>query len=205
MRMKTRAALNMLPTRLRRFAEGEQGVTAIEFALVLPVVLLILLGCFEVPRYVLIYQKIARTSAGIADLVAQADEPLTKNQMEDIFIAGETMMEPYDLVAEGRVYVSSINNPAGAGVKVTWQRQHGSLGAGSAFTEGEDNPTLPAGLVPASNEEVLVAEVFFTYTPIFSNLIYSGSQLTKVSYTRPRNKNLMTKPPLQCPPGVDQC
>lgn len=206
MRLKNHAILNMLPPRLRRFAEGAQGVAAIEFALVLPIVLLLLLGCFEVPRYVMIYQKVARTSSGIADLVAQADEPLTKNQMDDIFTAGKTMMQPNDVVANGRIYVSSINNPSGNGVTVTWRRQYGSLNVNSAFTVGQ-NPTsaLPAGLAPISNEEVLVAEVFFNYTPVFSNLIYSGSQLTKVSYTRPRNHNLNTEPPLTCPAGVSQC
>ena len=200
--------LNALPPRLRRFVEGEQGVTAIEFALVLPIVVLILLGCFEVPRYVMIYQKIARTSSGVADLVAQADEPITKNQINDIFAAGKIMMQPYDVVANGRIYVSSINNPSGNGVTLTWQRNNGgSVGTASKLGAAGTNPTskMPAGIVPASNEEVLAAEVYFTYTPIFSTLIYSGSTLYMVSYTRPRNKNLNTAPPLTCPAGVTQC
>jgi Flp pilus assembly protein TadG len=207
MRLKS-LVLNALPPRLRRFAEGEQGVTAIEFALVLPVVLIILLGCFEVPRFVLIYQKLARTSSGVADLVAQADEPLQKNQMDDIFTAGKVMMQPYDVIANGRIYVSSINNPNGGGVTLTWQRNNnGSVGTASKLGAAGSNPSskIPAALVPGSNEEVLAAEVYFNYTPIFANLIYSGSQLYQISYTRPRNKNLNTAPPLTCPSGVSQC
>jgi Flp pilus assembly protein TadG len=213
--MKLRSAiLNAMPPRLRRFAEGEKflkderGVTAIEFALVLPVVLLILLGCFEVPRFVLIYQKLARTASGVADLLAQADEPLQKNQMTDIFAAGKVMMQPYDVVANGRIYVSSINNPNGGGVKLTWQRNNnGSVGTGSKLGLPNSNPSskLPATLVPGSNEEVLAAEVYFNYTPIFANLIYKGSQLYQIAYTRPRNKNLNTAPPLTCPTGTLQC
>jgi Flp pilus assembly protein TadG len=183
---------------IRQFANGEQGVTAIEFALVLPVILLILLGCFEVPRYVLVVQKIARTSASVADLVAQADEPITGNQMQDIFIAGKTLMQPYDVVANGKIYISSINNPAAAGVKLTWQRNNGGNdgGKGSKLGAEGSNPTakLPANLVPASNEEVLAAEVYFNYQPVFSSLIYNGSWLYRISYSRPRNKNLMTAP-----------
>jgi Flp pilus assembly protein TadG len=194
--------LNALPLRLRRFVGGEEGVTAIEFALVLPVVLLILLGCFEVPRYVLIVQKIARTSSGVADLTAQADEPLTKNQMDDIFKAGKVMMQPYDVVANGKIYVTSVNNPNGTGVALTWQRNNGGTGPASRITTPTD---IPAAIRPGSNEEVLASEVFFTYQPIFSTLIYSGSTLYRVSYTRPRNKNLNTPPPLTCPAGVDQC
>jgi Flp pilus assembly protein TadG len=206
--------LNALPPRLRRFVEGERflkderGVTAIEFALVLPIVILILLGCFEVPRYVMIFQKIARTSSGVADLVAQADEPLTRNQMNDIFAAGKIMMQPYDVIANGRIYVSSINNPSGNGVTLTWQRNNaGAIATASKLGAAGTNPTskMPAGIVPGSNEEVLAAEVYFNYQPIFSTLIYSGSQLYMISYTRPRNKNLNTAPPLTCPSGVSQC
>jgi Flp pilus assembly protein TadG len=195
--------------RWRRFVEGEQGVTAIEFALVLPVVLLIMLGCFEVPRFVLIFQKIARTSSGVADLVAQADEPLTMRQMADIYTAGKIMMQPNDVIANGRIYVSSINNPSGGtGVTITWQTNNaGTVTTASKLGAEGTNPTgkIPAALVPATNEEVLAAEVYFNYQPIFSTLIYQGSQLYMISFTRPRNKNLMTKPPTTCPAGVAQC
>jgi len=184
---------------VRQFASGAGGVAAIEFALVLPIIVLLLLGCFEVPRYILIYQKIARTSAGVADLVAQADEPITGNQVQDIFIAGKTMMQPYDVVADGKIYISSINNPNGSGVVLTWQRNNdGKLDEDSKYFSNEGSPpkiSLPAGLTPLSNEEVLISEVFFDYKPIFSTLIYEGSHLFVASYSRPRNKNLMTPPP----------
>jgi Flp pilus assembly protein TadG len=202
MRLKNRFMAKAFPARLRRFAAGERGVTAIEFALVLPVVLLIMLGCFEVPRYVMIVQKISRTSSGVADLTAQADEPLTKNQMDDIFTAGKIMMQPYDVVANGKIYVSSVNNPNGAGLALTWQRNNGGTGPASNITNGN---SLPLAIRPGSNEEVLAAEVFFSYQPVLSTLIYTGSTLYRVSYTRPRNKNLMTPPPLTCSAGVLQC
>jgi Flp pilus assembly protein TadG len=209
MRPQSRPGPKALRPRWRRFIKGDQGATAIEFALVLPIVLLLLLGCFEVPRFVMILQKIARTSSGVADLVAQADEPLTRNQMRDIYTAGATMMQPYDVVANGRIYVTSINNPSSTGVKVTWQTNNSGAVTtpGSKFGAKGSDPTtkLPATLVPAANDEVLAAEVVFNYQPIFSTLIYQGSKLYMIAYTRPRNKNLLTEPPVNCPVGVDQC
>ena len=182
---------------LRRFAEDCRGVAAVEFALILPILVLLAIGCFEVPRFVLVFQKLARTASAVADLTAQADEPLTTNQMADIFTAGQITMQPYDVVASGRIYISSINNPSGSGVIMTWQKNNGGAvtTASKLGTEG-GNPSgnLPAALLPASNEEVLAAEVYYNYTPVIKSIIYNGSQLYMIAYTRPRNHNLLTKP-----------
>jgi Flp pilus assembly protein TadG len=187
---------------LRGFRGDRRGVAAIEFALVLPVMLLLALGCFEVPRFVMVYQKMERTSSGVGDLVAQADEPLTQNQMNDIFTAGGLMMSPFNLTTNGEVIVSSINNPNGAGVIMTWQQTFGTLGQASKFGAKGSNPSglLPAGLAPTSNLEVLTTEVYFNYTPVLGNVIYRGTRLYTSSFSRPRNHNLMT-----CPAATAGC
>jgi Flp pilus assembly protein TadG len=193
--------------RFRNFRRETSGVAAIEFALIIPILALLLLGCFEVPQLVMLYQKMARTSSGVSDLVAQADEPMTSNQITDIFIAAQNMMTPYNLLANGEVVVSSINNVGGTGVKLTWQVRMGTLTATSKIATATGNAVgagkLPAGIGPASGEEVIATEVFFTYTPIFKNYIYSGSQLYLNAFTRPRNHNLITSPcPVAPPPAA---
>ena len=180
-----------------RFGRDQRGMAAVEFALITPILVLLALGCFEVPRYVLVFQKMSRASAGVADLVAQADDPITKDQLVDIFSAAKSMMQPYDVVNDGEVIVTSINNPGGTGVKVTWQRKNGSVGTASKLVTPAG---LPAGLTPGADEEVLAAEVYYNYKPAFGNIIYKGSELYRVSYTRPRNHNLETVPPTDLTP-----
>jgi Flp pilus assembly protein TadG len=183
------------PRRLvKRFRRHERGVAAIEFALIIPILVLLLLGCFEVPRYVLVWQRMARTSSGVADLLAQADEPMTGNQMDDIVQAAKVMMQPYDIIANGNIVVDSVNNPSGGGAKVTWRKIYGSGGNQGKVGKANDTPVIPTNLMPASGEEVLTSEVYFNYRPIFSTLIYNGSTLYMIAYTRPRNHNLMTCP-----------
>jgi Flp pilus assembly protein TadG len=180
----------------RRFCRDGRGTAAVEFALIAPILVVLALGCFEVPRYVMVFQKLSRTSSGVADLVAQADDPITTNQMNDIFTAGKLMMQPYDVVANGVIIVSSVNNPGGTGVKITWQKRKGSVATVSKLGVQGATPGagLPVGVSPASNEEVLVAEVYYNYTPIFGTIIYNGSQIYRASFTRPRNDNLNTSP-----------
>jgi Flp pilus assembly protein TadG len=197
--------MNAFPHRvsrlLQRFRRDHSGVAAIEFALILPILVLLALGCFEVPRYVLLWQRLERASSGVSDLVAQADEPMTANQMTDIFSAAKIMMQPYSIYTNGSIVVTSINNPSGGtGIKNTWRV---SCPAGVNGTLGAINSTpigLPAALSPAIDNEVLVTEVNFTFKPVFGTIIYRSSPLYAVNYTRPRNHNLMTSPgTLICP------
>jgi Flp pilus assembly protein TadG len=187
---------------LGRFCRDRRGVAALEFALILPILVLLTLGCFEVPRYVLLWQRLERASSGVSDLVAQADEPMTDQQMVDIFSAGKIMMQPYDIIKNGSIVVTSINNPTGGNLQVTWRRACGtgnnvgnmgnSVGPNATPTVGGIG--LPTELSPTKDNEVLVTEVYFTYTPIFKSFIYQGSTLYAAAYTRPRNHNLMSSP-----------
>ncbi|HVZ01790.1 MAG TPA: TadE/TadG family type IV pilus assembly protein [Dongiaceae bacterium] len=185
-----------------RFRRDKSGVAAIEFALILPILVLLTLGCFEVPRYVLLWQRLERASSGVSDLVAQADEPLTANQMTDIFSAAKVLMQPYAIFTDGSIVVTSINNPTGgSGVKNTWRVACGTVNTTGTLGAVNSTPTnLPAQLSPTLDNEVLVAEIYFNYTPVFKTFIYKGSTLYAVAYTRPRNHNLMTSPgTVRCP------
>jgi Flp pilus assembly protein TadG len=187
---------------LQRFRRDRRGVAAIEFALVLPILVLLALGCFEVPRYVLLWQRLERASSGVSDLVAQADEPVTANQMTDIFSAAKIMMQPYTIFNTGSIVVTSINNPtAGTGVKNTWRIACGTVNTTGKLGAVNSTPTnLPAALSPTTDNEVLVTELYFNYVPIFGTKIYTGSTLYTVAYSRPRNHNLITSPgTVRCP------
>jgi Flp pilus assembly protein TadG len=193
---------------LGRFRRDRRGVAAIEFALIVPILLLLALGCFEVPRYVLLWQRLERAASGVSDLVAQADEPMTSTQMTDIMSAAKILMLPYDVITNGSIVVTSINNPTGGtGVKNTWRvfcgtvNSTGKLGAVGATPS---STALPTALSPSLDNEVLVTEIYFNFTPVFkNNFIYTGSTLYAVAYTRPRNHNLITTP--DKPTGSFKC
>jgi hypothetical protein len=114
-------------------------------------------------------------------------------------------MQPYDIKANGKIIVTSINNPTGgAGVKNTWRISCGSGAGTTVLGVVAATPTnFPVALNPTLDNEVLVTEVFFTYTPVFKTIIYQGSTLSATAYTRPRNHNLMTSP--DTPAGSFKC
>ncbi|WP_025899434.1 TadE/TadG family type IV pilus assembly protein [Sneathiella glossodoripedis] len=56
-----------------RFLKDKSAVAMTEFAMLLPLLLLLTVGSFEVGRYALLTQKLDRISATMADLVARAE------------------------------------------------------------------------------------------------------------------------------------
>jgi hypothetical protein len=178
-----------------RFLKSTRAVAAVEFAMILPIFLLVCLGGFEVPRYILLTQKMARASASMADLVAQGDEPLPQVQLNDLFVATSDLMSPYDLESNGKVIVSSVLNDDGLGPKLAWQRfSPGTFIATSKIGVENGVALLPSGLTVRQGENVIIAEVYFKYVPVFANMIYDGTTLYQVSFDHPRNNNLVTKP-----------
>ena len=52
---------------------GTAGNVAVEFALALPVLMLLMLGSAEMARFVILHQKIDRVAVTMSDLVARAE------------------------------------------------------------------------------------------------------------------------------------
>ncbi|WP_374383316.1 hypothetical protein [Dongia sp.] len=155
------------------------------------------LGTFEVPRYLLIGQKMERASASMADLVAQIDPALGNEQakIDDLFQAAYGLMEPYDLSTNGRVIITSLSNPTGTAEKIAWQViSPGDFPAQSKIGETGGTPTLPGGLVIREGENIIAAEIIFKYEPLFGNIIYDEQTLYTQSFTRPRFTNLTDTP-----------
>src|SRR5262245_5495138 len=99
-------------TRLKTAGWGVAGNVAVEFALALPVLLLMMLASAELGRFVLLNQKIDRIAITMSDLVARA-ETLSDSDLDDIFSAATQVAQPFDLVGRGGVTISAITNVSG--------------------------------------------------------------------------------------------
>ncbi|HWA41735.1 MAG TPA: TadE/TadG family type IV pilus assembly protein [Hypericibacter adhaerens] len=180
-----------------RFARDRRGSVLMELAIGLPILVVILLGCFEAARFVLLDQKLARAAASTADLVAQADG-ITEAQITDIFNAADATATPFDLGGTGRVIITSVVRPTTAAATVAWQRVStgSTYAATSAIGTTGQTATLPAGLTLRQGENVIVAEVFYDYAPVFlGETRFTATSLYEVAYNRPRIINLTSVTP----------
>lgn len=189
-----------------RFFRDERGFAAAEFALWLPLILLILFGCFEATRYIMIHQKLDRAATQVADLVSQADA-LTEGQLADIYNAAIAQMQPYDIETQGEIIVTSVFRTGGDDM-VVWQRNHGSAGSSQVGAEGGP-ASLPNNFSLTDNENTIVAEVLYNYEPVFFGSLAGmrnlngdalfGDMFQAVTFqhnawARPRGANLVSPP-----------
>lgn len=150
---------------LRRFRRDERGISALELAFAVPVAVGLTLNGIEVTRYVLLHQKAERASMTVADLVSQG-EVLTPGDLNNIFLAGAFITEPFDFVGRGAMVVSSVVGSA-TGPVVEWQRAYGDSSQASGIGGQGGAATLPAGFVVQQSESVIMAEIFYRYEPMF--------------------------------------
>jgi TadE-like protein len=184
----------MILHKLRRFRRDDQGLAVMEFAFALPVLVMILLGCFDAARFVLINQKMSRVASQSADLVAQLDV-VTEAEIDDLFVAADATAEPFPLGTEGKVIISSVfrpYSPSGAAPTIVWQREtpEGLLATSHLGPEGQSSPSLPEGFSLRSGENAIIAEVFYDYQPVFFGTVFEERVLYHTSYNRPRLQNL---------------
>lgn len=171
---------------------NERANVAVEFALALPVLLLMLLASAELGRFVLLHQKVDRVAVTISDLVARA-ETISESELDDIFNAANQVAEPFDLSSRGRVVVSSVINADGEGATIAWQRDGGgSFTASSEIGSEGGAASLPADFDIREGETAIISEVFFDFEPFLSSLIVASQVLYRRAHHRPRLGTLDT-------------
>lgn len=162
--------------RMRRFPLATAGVAAVEFAIILPVMLLLFLGMSEVTQGVNINRKVTILSRTIADIASRSSDGIDNATMEGIFDAALSVMAPYDV---GRVTmrVTSvvIRDEGGPVGRVCWSdgRDIAPRAAGSTIA-------VPAGFALPGTSFIL-AEVGNVYTPMIGYAVTGDLQLAETT------------------------
>ncbi len=174
------AALFRLPRPFGRFRGEARGNAAIEFALILPVMMAVLGLCVILGEALAIAQKVTATARTIVDIVSKNNQ-LSTSQMTAILDAAAYTMAPYGSTTLSMVVAEIQTNASGAGT-VTWSA---AAFGGTALTTGASF-TLPASMAVA-NATYIYGKVTYAYTPLSMGYLPSGSiNLADSAYFSPR-------------------
>lgn len=171
----------------KRFRRDTRGVAALEFALILPVMLAIYLGGVEVSSAVIVDQKVTHATSVLADLVTQADGGITNVEMSNILDAVTTVIAPYP-TNEFSIVVSGVQVDGDGVASVAWSdaRNATALAVDAAVT-------LPAGL-SQPNTFLVVAEVTYAFRAGVGAIIVGTIELSDRFYLRPRYDTEICRP-----------
>ena len=166
---------------MRSFRQNRSGLAALEFAIILPIMVLLYLGGFEVSEAYMINRKVTHATSVLGDLAAQA-ETITDDQMGNILDAVSAVMNPYPS-SDTAIIVSGISIDGDGVATVSWSdaRNATAHGEGAAYT-------LP-GDINQANTFLIAAEVSFNYTPTFGHTLTGSFDLHDEFYLRPRLQN----------------
>lgn len=223
----------MAVSRLVDCAHDRRAVAAVEFAFILPVLLLLYIGTLDVTRAVMASRKVDIVSRTISDLVSQrpTTSTVSSSTISTIFAAASAIMQPYSTSAltetVSGVTIKAKTNGTCCDAVVNWSyTQSGALrSCGSTLTQVADgtpasSTTIPASLIMANQQAgfsytsssatyLVIADVRYLYSPFFSQAAswFTGAfQMTTYMVPRaPSGQILLATPVTAASSGQSGC
>ena len=165
----------------RRFWRDARGVSAIEFALIAPLMLVIYFGLVEFCQGYMASRRASHTASIVADLVAQSDATTTQD-LTSIFAIGDLIMRPFP-AAPLSIRVSSVTIDANGVARIDWSQSNNK--ALTARVKNSVVSDLPSGLID-KGESLILGETQFKYTSPVAQMIKTPINFDRSYYLRPR-------------------
>lgn len=156
------------------------GLAAVEFAMILPLMLVLFFGTVEVTTGVAVNRKVTIVTRTLSDLTSQA-AAVTDAQLANFFTASAAIMTPYSAtpvqatISQVKVDGKTLN------ATIVWSKGAKPHGVG-------DTVSVPDGLkpiAPATDVYLIWSEVSYLYKPLTSYTM-TDINLHDQTYTRPR-------------------
>lgn len=161
---------------ISRLARDKRGVSAVEFALLAPVMIGLYFGCAEVATGVGTDRKVSLISAALANLTAQATS-ISTSDMSNILDASSAIISPYDST-KLKMTVTCIAISSTKIATVKWSVTRGG-------TANTGTITIPSALAVASSYLIL-SQASYAYTPTVGYTISGTLTLSDQMYMSPR-------------------
>jgi Flp pilus assembly protein TadG len=157
--------------------ENTGGFAAVEFALIVPIMLVLFFGTVEISNGVAVYRKVTLMAHTLSDLTSQSLS-VQDSDLTNFFAASTGIMTPYSTTPISQTITEIWINPS-LQARVQWS-------SGSAAQAPGTVVTVPASLAIA-NTYVIHSQVSYLYTPAVGYVMSkAGVTLSDFAYTRPR-------------------
>ena len=167
---------------LRRLTRESRAVALTEFAITLPVFLMLTLTGAELTNFIITRMRISQVALQLADNAARmgsgsllSAKTISETDINDLLTGAGLQAGGLDLYKNGRVIVSDLEPVANPNTtskyKIVWQRCRGSAVRNSSY--GRAGDTGLSGMGPAGRQAfapdggaAMFVEVHYTYQPL---------------------------------------
>jgi hypothetical protein len=185
------------------FASNARGLAAVEFAIILPVMLVTLFGVIGTTATISIDRKVTLIARTLSDLTSQGSS-VTDNDIANFFAIGNAMLAPYradkNPVSGGplKAVITELYVDPNSGVaRVQWSKPNDA--ASSDTVDDKDmiksvgaSVDIPSNLIGKDssgkilpNQYFILSDVRYKYAPSILPGI-AAVPLKEITYTRPR-------------------
>jgi Flp pilus assembly protein TadG len=178
--------VSMQWARLRR---DTRGLGAVEFALIVPLMLAMIFGVIQISSGIAIDRKVSMVTQTTSDLVSRYKE-VAEVDLDGIITIANAILTPYDSTPLKAKITQVYINPANGNACVQWSKATSNE---VAYDKGKIL-TVPSALIVKNDDDQIVAgqylifsEVTYRYTPAvawFPQMPFLD--LNDKTYTRPR-------------------
>jgi len=183
---------------LRKFSKAREGLAAVEFALIAPVLGTMLLGTIELCNALECHQKVTMVASSASDLVAQTST-VSSSDMNDVFNAATAIVYPFDQSNISIVVSSVLSDGTGNGT-VAWSVANANgtkLPVNTPITlsqpimstcDANGNCTACA----KSACSVILTQVSYSYVSPIGKYFVGSVPMTDYFYERPRKSTTVS-------------
>ena len=133
---------------IRGIRYNEDGISAVEFAIIAPLMVLLFFGCVGISLMMRLDRKVATTSSSLGDLTARLSS-VNDGQMSEMFAAASVLLQPND-ITKARMRITSIVDSGDGVTKVDWSDGYNF----TAYSAGA-NIVVPNGIVSTPGSSYL--------------------------------------------------
>lgn len=155
------------------FKKDARAAAAIEFAVILPLLILILLGGIEITRYLMINQKMTTTANNLSSYISQMRlNDGDSTPLDDGLVnAFDSLISPFD-PTKGGFRVTAISNNGGAAT-TEWTQSMGTFVGATQVPNGIGD--LTKTLLPT--DTLIAVEIYYNYDNIIPGAKFFSSAL----------------------------
>jgi Flp pilus assembly protein TadG len=182
------------------------AVAAIEFAMIVPIMLVMFFGTVEFSTGVAVDRKVTLIARTLSDLTSQSLS-VANTDLSNFFTASNAIMTPYPSAPTKATLCELYINPTTLVAKVEWNMSATFNSAGAVVLAAGVAANCPVAIpsqLAVAGTYLIFSNVSYAYTPVVGYLGATPTfTLSDVSYTRPRQSKcvIYPTPPVGTPLG----